>query len=148
MYLLTNIVLSCCTRNPVQFPNLLYNNLSMYYSWHTYVKKKLSAFRSWKLVFWSAFTFRFDFHHEKATTRANLVKSKNILRNTTTASRSILNWLRICINWNPPFKQTSLHTTFNEVNLALQRSHLEVGFFLKGGFQLMQILDLLYFLML
>ena len=83
--------------------------------------------------------------------RANLNKSKKVLTSTTTASKYIPKRPRICINWNPPF-QTQIYLVKVPLNVNIVKQDLlhkkqflkilwsEVW---KGGFQLMQILDLL-----
>ena len=65
--------------------------------------------------------------------RANLNKSKELVTNTTAASKYISKRSRICINRN----QTSLYKIvknyFYEVNLTSQCSHLEPFLISKFG---------------
>ena len=83
--------------------------------------------------------------------RANLSKSKKVLTSTTTGSKYIPKRPRICINWNPPF-QTQIYLVKVPLNVNIVKQDLlhkkqflkilwsEVW---KGGFQMIQILDLL-----
>ena len=98
------------------------------------------------------FILRFIFWRDHSMTTANLNKSKDLVIDTTTASKYIPRKSRICINRNPPFKTqiyfVKAHLSVNIVKQDLHTYFIITVFenFMKWslkGCQLMLILGLL-----